>query len=332
MTSTNAATGSFTQLIELSPIVDRIIQVVRALAPARPTALEVPHPFEVRGLGWRRLRTGARMTALEKPQTSRCISFSSLRLVGTAVIALGALSGCQSVGSFAGWAVIGKPSLAPTRPTCQVDTGKARICRNDGNALQIAVSPQRRNGSLESWTADQYQVHLIFTTSKNEAIGQPSMHFPLLQAGGISNVSLFADQSRNKLVVSFQANSLGLDLLGASLTSPRGLSGVFLLAKEAEFLEAEAQSFATGDAVAMVWLSKTKTHLYVQSKAETNQILEFALGDDSPQILELSPFQEKWLRLCNSCEIAPDRIRLRVSSGRRVPQLPFDIYLNEESK
>jgi len=247
-------------------------------------------------------------------------------------VALGALAGCQSVGSFAGWAVTGASSLATVRPVCQVEAGKAKICRGENNALQIAVSPQRRNGSLESWTHDQYRVHLTFTTSGNAVIGPPNMQIPLLQSSGISHVSLFPDQEQNKIVVSFLANSLGLDLLGASLTSPRGLSGVFFLSDPTRVFEAEAQVFATGDATAAVWLSKTKTHLYVQSKVESNQIIEFVLGDNSPAILELGPFEESWIRLCKLCEIVPERLKLHVSPGRRVPQFPFDIYLNEESK
>ncbi len=256
----------------------------------------------------------------------------AVRLAVFLSVTLGALAGCQSVGSFAGWAVTGASSLAAARPACQVEAGKAKICRGDNNALQIAVSPHRRNGSLESWTHDQYQVQLTFTTSGKAVIGPPNLQIPLLQSSGISNVSLFSDLDQNKLVVSFFANSLGLDLLGASLTSPRGLSGIFFFPDSTRVFEAEAHVFATGDAAAAVWLSKTKTHLYVQSKVESNQIIEFVLGDNSPTILELGPFEESWIRLCKLCEIVPDRLKLQVSPGRRVPQFPFDVYLNEESK
>lgn len=288
--------------------------------------------FDPRILGWWRSASHARTDAPERPQTSQTDLSSVLRLIGSVALALGALTGCQAVGSFAGWAVAGRPSLAPTRPACHIDAGKAKVCRTDSNALQIAISPLRRSGSLESWTADQYQVHLTFTTNSEEDFGQASLQFPLFQVDGISDVRLLSDKAQKKIVVSFLANSLGLDLLGAAFSSPRGLAGVFIFANQTRFLEAEAQIFATGDAVALVWLSKTKNHLYVQSKIEANQILEFSLGKDAPKAIEIGPFQEKWIRLCDSCEIVPEEIKLRVFSGRRVPVFPFDIYLNGESK
>jgi hypothetical protein len=172
-------------------------------------------------------RATERVSASLQLDQTGAASFARLALL--LAIALGTLVGCQSVGSFAGWAVTGASSLAAVRPACLVEEGKARICRGDSNALQIAVSPQKRNQSLESWTRDQYLVQLTFTTNDKTGTGQPFMQFPLLQSTGISDVSLLKDQNQNKLIVSFLANSLGLDLLGASLTSPRGLSGVFVL-------------------------------------------------------------------------------------------------------
>jgi len=297
----------------------------------KPYAVDSP-PLSVQVLGGFRPRACGRGRKDERPQISWPRFSALLRLIVSLAVALYALTACQSVGSFAGWAVTDSSSLAAVRPPCRVEAGKARICRGDSNALQMAVSPQRRAGSLESWTVDQYRVHLTFTTSPGEVIVQPSMQFPLFQTSGISDVNLFSGQNQNTLIVSLVANSLGLDLIGASLTSPRGLSGVFILSNQTRFLEAEGQVFATGDAVASIWISKTKTHLFVQSKVESSQIIEFALANSAPVTMELGSFQEGWVQLCNSCEITPDQLKLRVSPGRRVPQFPFDIYLNRELK
>jgi hypothetical protein len=238
------------------------------------------------------------------------------------------LSGCQTPGAFVGWAALGSHGLETSSRPCRPSPTTAELCRNDENAAELTISPHRIPSQLESWSHDQYRFQLLLRTEK--PLGANStLLVPLLHFSAFKDVVTFIDESNPRVVIAASTNSLGLDLLGSSLMSPRGVGGVILNSGQKEVVEVIARFARTGERVGKVWVSRSKTHLLVESRVEYAVLWTLRNGHNDPTIFILRPRETRWTRLCSGCAQLSD-IQFKVEALPSAPQLSYWVTTQEE--
>lgn len=232
------------------------------------------------------------------------------------------LSGCQTVGSFEGWATLGADTLVQSVPACVVPEGSAVLCRDEANALGLAISPVKTRGTLESWTARQYKIQLRLQGPKT-LTQNLRLLIPLLHSSEFGPVEVIEDAGRGQVIISANASPIGLDLLGAALMSPTGVQGV-LVASGGQVFQLDARLARRDEAVGKVWLSKHRTYLLLESRVEytTLWIVQNTASQQVAHTL-LRPGELKWVPLCDGVCADPQRLRYLVAAVPTVPQLSY---------
>jgi hypothetical protein len=243
------------------------------------------------------------------------------KMAGMLLLCL-SISGCHTVGSFEGWATIGVGELEQRVPECVIPAGSAVLCRDEANVLGLAISPVKGRGSLESWTAGQYQIQLRLRGPKALA-KNTRLLLPLLHSSEFGSVELIEDASKGQAILSVNASAIGLDLFGATLMSPGGVQGV-LIGTGGEVFQLDARLGRRNEAVGKVWLAKRRTHLLLESRVEYKTLwnVENTASQPAAHIL-LEPGEQRWVRICDRECGDPRRLRYRVFAVPTVPQLSF---------
>lgn len=232
------------------------------------------------------------------------------------------LSGCQTVGAFEGWATLGADTLVQSVPACVIPTDSAVLCRDEANALGLAISPVKTRGTLESWTARQYEIQLRLQGPKTLAQNLRLL-IPLLNSNEFGPVEVINEADRGQAIISLHASPIGLDLLGAALMSPAGVQGV-LVGSDGQVFRLDARLARRDEAVGKVWLSRHRTHLLLESRVEYTTLWSVQ-NTASQQVAQtlLQPGKLKWVPLCDGVCADPQQLRYLVVAVPTVPQLSY---------
>ncbi len=160
------------------------------------------------------------------------------------------LGGCSGPILFEGYLTNGSTTLHRSLEPVDVRQRAVLLRRPHDNLLEIQISEPMREGQRNSFAHGQYKGLLHFRTDAKLPASKPEVFIPLLTSEHISASDAILTTSRQDLIVSFNANALGIDLFLTSLAAPGGIQGVakFSNSLAAVPLEAEAlrQEFAWG--------------------------------------------------------------------------------------
>lgn len=250
-------------------------------------------------------------------------SFTDLYVDAKSALSFGLiiiLMGCQSVGRPLGWAKLDVRALSQTVPDCSPLQGQALICRDNENAFDFSISPIKSANLLESWTKDQYEILMVFTTLEFPPASSELL-VPLFHFDGFSKPEIIFDSKTPRVFVSLLANSLALDLFGAALMAPSGLSGALINPGSGSVYQLEAKLSRPGDAVAKVWLSKNERSILIESRVEYSTLWSISFLSNTFANFELRAGEAKWVHLCNECHPHFSNIQYTVFALPSTPQL-----------
>lgn len=227
--------------------------------------------------------------------------------------------GCHTIGHPLGWAAIGHSQLIDTPPPCKIATGTATLCRGDNNALDLHISPVEVAGELTSWDTNQYTVQMVFRTQEIPS-ASAQLLMPLLHFSGYQQQTLTKDATASRFVVSTRANALALDLLGAALLSPAGITGLLHDPEQGTLYELVARMGLKDEAVGHVWMSLQGKHLFIESKVEYAVLWRLSIGSNQFSSFILKPRQSTWIA-CSLCTSEAENVRFLAVPTPSVPQL-----------
>ena len=235
--------------------------------------------------------------------------------------------GCTTHTRFAGWLNTDGRVVAESSK-CPKSDSLAILCRDDHtNSLNLWISPQKKEGAISSWRSDEFSVLAAFSTDALTDSSNIWFYIPLMNSTNFSNVDMY--KNKNKVYLSFNSTKLGVDLIGAALTSPSGIRGIFRSPDEGRPVEIIARLLNDKDVIAkasyetVAGLTFLKISNYIEIPINIQRLQYNSDGENHDIAISshIDEQQSRFFYLCYRCEPSVELVKAEVLIRPSIPSL-----------